>query len=179
MKLENLTQINFVYNDIKDIDNDDLKNTIISSSKRMSEDVTDSRYEDFNFPTTKQFKLLISKIQKEYKEAFKQDLKLINYWSQIHLPNESTNLHNHVDEDNLSSSPDISGVYYVNTPKNSGKLVFEYPINQYQSKRYYVNPIVGRYVLFPSTLNHFVTKNLSKKQRIAISFNFKINKSET
>ena len=174
MKLQNLTQTNFIYSDLKDIDNDKLKNIIISSSKRMSEDVTNSRFEDFNFPTNPNFQLLISKIQEEYKTSFKKNLKLINYWTQIHLPNESTNLHNHVDEFNFSNWTDISGVYYVHIPENSGKLVFQYPINQYQSKRYYVNPIVGRYVLFPSTLNHFVTKNLSKEQRIAISFNFKI-----
>ena len=140
----------------------------------MSEDVTDTRYEDYSFPLSEQFKHLIKSIQKEYKNAFKKDLDLINYWSQIHLHNESTNTHNHIDENNLQISPNVSGVYYVNVPKDCGKLVFDYPVNQYQTKRYYINPVVGRYILFPSTLNHFVTKNKSEEKRISISFNFKV-----
>ena len=79
-------------------------------------------------------------------------------------------------EGNINNSSDVSGVYYVFIPKNAGKLVFEYPINQYQTKKYYFNSCVGTYVLFPSTLNHYVTKNLSSEKRIAISFNFKIEK---
>ena len=73
----------------------------------------------------------------------------------------------------MSKDPDISGVYYVQVPENSGKLVFEYNINQYQTKRFWVEPIVGNFFLFPSTLNHFVTKNMGDDLRISISFNLK------
>ena len=173
MKLYTLTQTNIVFNDLKDINNNFLRDSIVLSSKRISEDVTDTRYEDYSFPLSQQFEYLIRSIQKEYKNAFKKDLELINYWSQIHNFNESTNTHNHVNPYSLNTSPNISGVYYINVPENCGKLVFEYPVNQYQTKRYYINPFVGRYVLFPSTLNHFVTKNKSTEKRISISFNFK------
>lgn len=174
MNLHTLTQINIVYNDLIDINNNFLKDCILSSSKRMSEDVTDTRYEDYTFTVSKKLEYLIRSIQNEYKNAFKKDLQLIDFWSQIHFYNESTNLHNHVDSNNLEKSSDISGVYYVNVPKDCGKLVFDYSINQFQTKRYYMNPVEGRYILFPSTLNHFVTKNKSKEKRISISFNFKI-----
>jgi hypothetical protein len=177
MEIHNLTQINFCFKILENIDNNYLKNCILSSSKRMSKDVTDTRFEDFVFPSTPTFELLIDTIKQEYKTVFKQNLKLINYWSQIHLPNESTNLHNHINDNNISASPTISGVYYVSVPINAGKLVFEYPINQYQNKRYYLNPKIGQFVLFPATLNHFVTKNLSNEKRIAISFNFNIEKN--
>lgn len=174
MKLYTLTQTNIVYNDIKDIDNNFIRDSIVLSSKRISKDVTDTRYEDFEIPLSQKIEYLIRKIQDEYTKAFKKNIYLLNFWAQIHDYNESTNLHNHIKETNLENSPNISCVYYVKVPENCGKLVFEYPINQYQTKRYYINPFVGRYILFPSTLNHFVTKNKSNEKRISLSFNFKV-----
>ena len=174
MEVLTLTQTNIIINEVNQINNNNLENNILKFAKRLSDDVTDTRYEDFNFSFTNDFKNLIEKINTDYKKAFKRQLNLVNFWSQIHEYNESTNLHNHCDVSNLYNSPDLSGVYYVKVPEKSGKIVFEYPINQYQVKRYFINPIVGRYILFPSTLNHFVTKNKSKEKRISISFNFKI-----
>ena len=176
MEVYNLITINFCCNDIKNININSLKDTILKYSKRMSEDITDTRFEDFTFPSTPELELLINKIKEDYFKKFNKKIKLLDYWSQIHLPNESTNLHDHINDSNINDSPDISGVYYVSIPENAGKLVFEYPINQYQTKKYYFNSCVGTYVLFPSTLNHYVTKNLSSEKRIAISFNFKIEK---
>lgn len=173
MKILTLTQTNIIVNDVNEIDNRSLKENIIKFSKRLSNDVTDTRYEDFSFSSSVVFETLIDKIKIDYKKIFNKQLNLVNYWSQLHEYNESTNLHNHSNALDLINSPQISGVYYVNVPENSGKLVFEYPINQYQVKRYYINPVVGRYILFPSTLNHFVTKNKSSEIRISISFNFK------
>ena len=95
----------------------------------------------------------------------------------MHEKNESTNTHDHVDCFDIKNSPDYSMVFYVQVPKDSGKIVFQWPTNKYnQYKRWWYPPSVGHYLIFPSTLDHFVTKNNSKDHRIAISFNFKIKK---
>jgi uncharacterized protein (TIGR02466 family) len=65
----------------------------------------------------------------------------------------------------------LSGVYYVQIPKNSGRLVFEYNINQFQNYLSWIEPVVGNFIIFPSTLNHYVTKNLGDECRVSISFN--------
>ena len=38
--------------------------------------------------------------------------------------------------------------------------------------RFQVTPMVGQYFLFPSWLEHFVTRNYSDDYRISISFNW-------
>ena len=116
MEVYNLITINFCCNDIKNINNNSLKDTILKYSKRMSEDITDTRFEDFTFPSTPELELLINKIKEDYFKKFNKKIKLLDYWSQIHLPNESTNLHNHINDSNINDSPDISGVYYVSIP---------------------------------------------------------------
>ena len=93
-----------------------------------------------------------------------------------------------------------SGVYYVQAPKDSGRLYFRDPRReagmiqaQYegdQRKRemwaeVFYEPIEGRIILFPAWLEHTVEPNLSKRQgvageRISIAFNltqgFKVQK---
>ena len=70
-----------------------------------------------------------------------------------------------------NSYANVSGVYYVQIPKDSGKLMLEYNINQYQTGDCSVEPVVGDFYMFPSTLNHWVTKNLGDDLRVSISFN--------
>jgi len=87
-----------------------------------------------------------------------------------------------------------SGVYYVQTPKNCGRIWFTdprgeahmdlavldptkpKPLNQW--REVYYEPVAGRLIMFPGWLTHEVEPNLSdiKGQngwRISISFNFK------
>ena len=87
-----------------------------------------------------------------------------------------------------------SGVYYVQTPSDSGKIAFYDPrpqanvlnirYNKAQSKKKEVlgrvnyDPKVGRLLLFPSWLQHEVQPNLSELEgddgdRISISFNIR------
>ena len=108
-------------------------------------------------------------------EKWNKKVDLLDYWAQIHEKNESTNLHNHVDPKNLKESPDISGVYFVSLPKDSGKLVLQYNINQYEVKRWWPEIKEKRVLLFPATLDHFVTKNLSEDYRISIAFNLRVS----
>jgi len=84
----------------------------------------------------------------------------------------------------------ISGAYYIEVPKNSGNIVFHHPAedmmsadwgsnqnieyNSYNGLTYRVKPDSSYLYLFPSWLKHHVEPNLSKKDRISISFNVKL-----
>ena len=89
---------------------------------------------------------------------------------------------------------DWSGCYYVKTPKNCGVLWFVDPRpvrhmiiepHLYDNKEVFgrfhggtqfgVSPEVGRLVVFPSFLEHFVDPNESHETRISISFNLKFS----
>jgi uncharacterized protein (TIGR02466 family) len=78
----------------------------------------------------------------------------------------------------------LSGVFYIKTLKNSGNLIFkknhalEYCINErlvdynlYNSTTYNIPSKENTLYLFPSWYEHYVEPNLSKEERISISFN--------
>lgn len=79
----------------------------------------------------------------------------------------------------------FSGVFYLLTPEESGKLVFQnYAINrmwdgcnltsqknEFTGERIRIKPVEGNIILFPSYLPHSVETNNHDKERISISFN--------
>jgi len=84
----------------------------------------------------------------------------------------------------------ISGVFYVETPKNSGNIIFERTdnciknlywdkggrinkINNYNSGRFIVNPEPNLLLLFSAATLHFVEPSQTNKERFSISFNYK------
>ena len=83
----------------------------------------------------------------------------------------SVNLHNHYPDD-------ISSVFYVTAPYDSGDIVF-YP-NWFTHQRYSrgdtssFTPEVGKFLIFPGTLDHAVMRNHSDEPRISLVFNFNI-----
>jgi uncharacterized protein (TIGR02466 family) len=107
---------------------------------------------------------------------------LLNSWSNIHSPNESSQIHFH-------ASSLLSGVYYPIFPKNSGNIAFhnigtyanifnqsirfEYEENNnLTSEKYVLNLKEGTIVIFPSHLDHSVERNNSNEKRYSIAFNF-------
>jgi len=82
----------------------------------------------------------------------------------------------------------ISGVYYTQTPKDCGDILFSSPHfdilscnwsdeaskTTYTFQEYWMPAVANRLYLFPNWLRHSVKPNLNKKEkRISISFNFK------
>jgi uncharacterized protein (TIGR02466 family) len=84
----------------------------------------------------------------------------------------------------------VSAVYYVDVPKDSGRLVFENPIQQHDyvmkpdsverfnginSGYWNVEPEQGELIIFPSWLRHWVEPNNTNENRISIAFNLQID----
>jgi len=107
---------------------------------------------------------------------------LQNSWSNIHRPNEDSQIHYH-------ASSLLSGVYYPILPKNSGDIAFhrgsiytnifhhsirfEYKENNnLTAEKYVLNLKEGTIIIFPSHLEHSVEKNNSNENRYSIAFNF-------
>jgi len=90
--------------------------------------------------------------------------------------------------EHIHANSKISGVFYIETPKDCGNIEFvssdanlknydwnsntiKTP-NEYTSASWVMPAIENRLILFPSWLNHKVQPNLNpKKERISISFN--------
>lgn len=170
-----LTSLIFYKGSVKNVNNKYLEKICLKNNKILNNDVTDSRNEDLYLPKKdKIINQLLNTIIELCENLFKEKYIVDDLiWSQIHKKNESTNLHNHMDP-NCFDKHKWSGVYYVKIPKNSGKIVFQYNEHKYSTKRYWYQAVEGDFLIFPSHLDHFVTKNLTNENRIVISFN--INK---
>tara|TARA_R110000796_G_scaffold98018_2_gene205358 strand:- start:198 stop:770 length:573 start_codon:yes stop_codon:yes gene_type:complete len=121
----------------------------------------------------------VSEIMKVLK--FNKDLKLQGYWYNINKKCSFNKPHAHCGNNEV-----ISGVFYIKTPKNCGNLVFNKDdllsslaynnntdgYNEYTSSNYSVVPKEKCFILFPSSLRHYVEPNLNNQERISISFNY-------
>jgi uncharacterized protein (TIGR02466 family) len=121
----------------------------------------------------------VSNYIKTFKLKKNFDLSLENYWINSNLLNDNNDLHSH-------SFSNISGVYYIEVPDNSGRLVFqhgdlskitntnknfEYIDNANFFSKYYIIPKKYDLILFPSDTFHYVEQNRSNKERISLAFN--------
>tara|TARA_E500000178_G_C17028817_1_gene759429 strand:+ start:83 stop:685 length:603 start_codon:yes stop_codon:yes gene_type:complete len=111
----------------------------------------------------------------------KQIAKIDNMWAIVNIGGSANLRHQH-------GNSTISGAYYVRAPKNCGDIVFydprpapvySYPNaklpNSLNAQVNSISPKEGALVLFPSYLDHSVNENLSKNERIVISFNIRIS----
>lgn len=84
------------------------------------------------------------------------------FWFNSMQPGDVTQPHTHDDDDEL-----MSGVYYIEVPKNSGQLIIG--VAGHHSV---VEPEAGKYVFFKPNVIHEVTENLSAAHRLSIGMNF-------
>jgi len=135
-------------------------------------------------------KTLLSSISNYFNKQniFKEGtlFKISNAWININSIGGSNKLHNHPDSN-------LSGVFWVKIPKNSGNIIFHDSNNFMESillstyshkmksftnkyPSFWVNPTEGVITIFPSHLMHEVEENLNEKNedRISISFNMNL-----
>ena len=117
---------------------------------------------------------------------YEDDLSVVleNMWANVNRNRDYNSSHTHC-------GCDWSFVYYVKSPKDSGNLVFSDPRirkemkhdntfknfdNIFTSATWWEPPVDGKFVIFPSYLEHYVEFNTSNKPRISISGNIKMER---
>lgn len=132
--------------------------------------------------------LLLEHIYKSVDEYLYEDLnvdpsknynvRIVSSWINYSTKGMFQEYHMHADTD-------ISGVFYINAVKDSGKIFFRNPsptvlyhrltfvTNEIDSEVSY-SPIGGRMLLWPGYLDHMVSKNKSDGERISVTFNIKL-----
>jgi len=105
-------------------------------------------------------------------------------WININHPGSYNTKHVH-------PSCNMSGVVWIKSPKNCGRIEFENPtifqdydlinayVDEFKDRSNYhhsfaYKPIEGRFLVFPSHLVHRVEENKSNEDRISVSFNIKL-----
>ena len=135
-------------------------------------------------PLTKETSPLILNIDKAVQEygkllTFKKRLEFSNMWININSHKDSNSVHTH-------PNCFISGVYYIKTAKKCGDIKFKRSsyidyhvtgdsVKEYNSLNasYWSFPAIENMLyLFPSWVEHLVTPNYSKEDRISLSFNY-------
>lgn len=113
-------------------------------------------------------KNLYTEITKEYTD---QLFKITSMWANVNGKGDFNYHHTHEDE--------LSGVFYLQVPENSGRLIFVNPAirseqHVIRNSNYPVEPQKLACIVFPSWLEHYVEPNQSTEERISISFNIGI-----
>ena len=84
------------------------------------------------------------------------------FWFNDMGPGSLTTLHTHEENDEL-----LSGVYYVNAPAYSGRLIIHR-----RGTPLTIEPKPGMFVFFAPELPHEVGTNQSDQHRLSVAFNF-------
>ena len=103
-----------------------------------------------------------------------KDFDIPQLWVNVNKKGDWNVIHQH-------GQYDLSGIYYVKVPKNSGRIVFRDPrpaaiSNLFMVKNFdngeikNVNLMEGLLMIWPSYLDHFVEPSQTDEERISISF---------
>lgn len=95
-------------------------------------------------------------------------LRMTELWGNINYKYNHNGAHTH--------GGILSGVFYLQTPQNCGKLVFCNPAVRsdghiLRASNFPIVPEQLALIVFPSWLEHYVEPNLSDQRRISLSFN--------
>lgn len=157
---ETLFDISIFRTSFGDFDNNTIASQVINSGKRLSDDPNSCLFEDtvFNPEQGSPGYNLIVALRDYFQDG---GFDVMEYWSQIHRPLESTNTHHHGDYE-------MAFVYYVKVPEGSGDIVFEV---EHLNKS--LQPEERDLIVFPGWLKHRVSKNMSNDIRVSIAGNLK------
>lgn len=129
-------------------------------------------FQEFN-----QYLLAATKGVMDFMQVAEEGIEITSCWANINTKGGFTQPHTHPNNY-------LGGVYYVDTPEDSGSITFEDPRAQPKlispqihqstnenSGQTILNVEPGTLLLFPAWLVHSVKPNPSDKLRISISFN--------
>ena len=177
-----------VYGKDVELNNDQLTQDIINWSKQ-DKGVQKTNYNGWHSTTDMgvkpEYQQLVKELFKMQEEIFNNEhlnrsSRLGNMWANINPPGGMNQPHIH-------PNALFSGVYYVKSPVNSGRLKiydprpgvqFIMPIRKPGNpgkdlwREANIDPVEGRIIMFPAWLWHAVEENQSNDIRISVSFNF-------
>ena len=117
-------------------------------------------------------------LKKEY--VFKKEfqIELLNLWINSNNKYSYNDSHTH-------GQSDLSGIYYLDVPENSGNIYFQdfqkqlrklnsFFIHRDFISHRFIKNYKNQFLLFPSNLIHGVDINMSDKSRVSVAFNIRL-----
>ena len=187
MMKEQFFPTNFYGKDIQ-LNNQELAQHIINWSQQdqgVKKTNVTGWHSQTDMHTKPEYKPLVDQLFLAMKEIWKEEWldrepRLGNMWANINYKGGYNRPHVH-------PNTLFSGVYYIKTSPNCGKLVCNDPRPGIQTvmptrikgtppkdlwREVHLDPIEGRIIIFPAWLWHAVEPNESNDIRISVSFNF-------
>tara|TARA_Y200000002_G_scaffold284032_1_gene238042 strand:+ start:979 stop:1554 length:576 start_codon:yes stop_codon:yes gene_type:complete len=171
------------------VDNDKIE-TFAYDRKNLDKGVQISNYIGWQSNSIKQgdneeFDQLVNAITEQVNACAAQaelpEIGIQNIWLNINTPGAYNTLHNH-------AGSVLSGVYYVKSDPSQGNIMFErndgaeYFLPPMEKPNYFTSTattykaMTGAIYVFPGWLKHSVQPNLTKDDRLSISFNYGVTK---
>ena len=170
------------------LNTDELAQNIINWSnqdKGVKKTNVNGWHSETNMHEKPEYKLLVDELFKMVHQVFQEEFldreaKLGNMWANINYPGGYNKPHIH-------PNSLFSGVYYIKTPPNCGRLICNDPRPGIQTcmptrkkgqppnhlwREVHLQPQENRAIMFNSWLWHSVEPNQSNEPRISVSFNF-------
>ena len=145
--------------------------------KRKSEDPSATGFEDSPLdPAAPEVKQLRATIKKTIHQHIDSRLTEGEIWGHVLRTGESTQIHSHRSKQDWALL-NTSWVYYPHIPQGEnigGRIVFQTQIGGHQTLNRDFDPQAGDFIIFPSWLPHFTTRNISPEVRISISGNYRL-----
>ena len=177
-----------IYADDFKLNTNDLAQNIIQWSKEdggVTKTNVNGWHSKTDMHTKQEYKPLVDELFRMVYQVFNEEFldgepKLGNMWANINPPGGYNKPHIH-------PNSLFSGVYYVKTPPNSGRLICNDPRPGIQTcmpnrkkgqppkhlwREVNLQPQENRAIMFNSWLWHTVEPNKSNEDRISVSFNF-------
>ena len=110
---------------------------------------------------------LVHKINQSITQITNSQSIIASMWGNISSKYNYNHAHIH-DTDYIFRNNLLSGVFYLQTPINSGDITFHSPT---MSEMASFEPSPNMLLIFPSSLVHAVNQNLSEEDRISLAFN--------
>tara|TARA_X000000368_G_C22690204_1_gene562175 strand:+ start:45 stop:605 length:561 start_codon:yes stop_codon:yes gene_type:complete len=121
---------------------------------------------------------VIDEMSKLFYEKEGLHITPIRYWGDFHERNMSTQECCYSGGDN---PPHVTAILCVSAPEGSGEIVFRPKINSYCldfcSTSFSIQ--TGTFYMFPSYLNHYMTRHCSDQKRVLFSVNYAIINPDT
>jgi len=176
MKEINLTKISLYQGKIPSllsnkIDFDNLrKNFILNRSvdNFQSENVASYYSNYLNFQDHKHVMWIYDYIRDFIKFEHKIKILMREKSAIVQYFNESVGLHNHMDDNNLHQSPDYSVIYTIESGEIPSYIIFKYG-DKLKDRYCKLELKRNNFIVFPSYLNHSLSKNMNQSPLIHLS----------
>ena len=175
IEIESLWPTKLIINNLDHINDKDLEEWILNYKKSTQGRLISNRggwqqEVDADEPILKPLKLAILETLKSVDLTGPKEFN-ISMWINVNNKGDWNMYHDHI-------GVDMSGVYYVKVPKDSGEIIFKDPrkgsyVEHIKGMPLHMDllPHKGILLMFPPFLEHMVTPSKSEENRISIAYN--------